>query len=236
MRVQSPYLSRVLNGEGHLSRDQLYLFAKEFGLDPAEAKFLDLLLERDRTAIRGRRQELEAEIQKMRISSQRTQRMVEGMEETSGKGMEEYYYNERLPYLHIALLCKAFSENPSALCKRFNISPSELDSLLTKLERWNLIKRTPHGITVTKDFIHLDKDAPVAPVYWTSHRLRAIDHLKHSRTDEDYFLTATFATDERTRSYIKKRLMKVIAEIADEIKAPEAKDIFQLNLDLFSPL
>ena len=57
-RIQKSYLSKVVTGRADLTTDQLYLICRHLDLDPEAARYLELLLERERSGVAERREEL----------------------------------------------------------------------------------------------------------------------------------------------------------------------------------
>jgi transcriptional regulator with XRE-family HTH domain len=65
--VQRTYLSKMMNREGNLSEDQIFLASKYLGLSPEETDFLLLLRAASATEIPERRLHLESLAEKIRV-------------------------------------------------------------------------------------------------------------------------------------------------------------------------
>src|SRR6186997_1459996 len=71
-RVQKPYLSRVLNRDGHLNADQLFLAADYLGLNAEEKTYLFLVFDHQRSDLGQRREQIEAKLRKFRARAKTT--------------------------------------------------------------------------------------------------------------------------------------------------------------------
>lgn len=91
-RIQKSYMSKVVTGKTHLTADQMFLITRFLELDLDAAKYLELLLERERTGVEGRKQELERQIEVARAPHLASQAYLkaEAVSVSTG-GLTDYY-------------------------------------------------------------------------------------------------------------------------------------------------
>lgn len=234
MGVQKSYLSRVLNGEAHLNADQLYLLAGEINLRDDEFDYLLLLLEIERCGLESRRQGLIRKRDEIRSAKMQSDQFLERTAAVPDiQAFTEYYANPLIPIVHMYLTMPKFLSNPSLAQTELGITPLQLQAALSSLEKCGVLVLDKKRYRLAKINLHLSPDSPLFKIYATQFRLMSIQHLQARSQDPDYFFTASFSTNEKTRREIKKRFLEFLRWMSQEVAKETPSNVYHLNFDLF---
>lgn len=234
--IQKTYLSRALNSDRtHLSQDQLYQACLYLGLPKEERRFAALLLDHERASVGRRREDLAAEIELVRAKKRRTESYLKDMATASGpSGSAAYFLDPEAILVHVFLTTETYAGNVEAIQMRLNLSDARLREILATLQQRGLVGIDEHGAYhVLVDRLHLSSDAEIYPAYRVMQRLKTLERLRQLDGDHAYSFSAVFTADDATRRKIKQMLLALLAEVEPVASNAPAKDVFQLNLDLF---
>lgn len=234
--VQKTYLSRVLNTDGaHLSQDQLFQACLYLGLTKDERRFAGLLLEHERATVNKRRDDLAAEIDAIRKKRSRSESYLRETPTAAGAvGSPAYFLDPEAILVHVFMTTETFAGDVQEIQRRLNLSDVRLSAILAQLQQNGLIGLDDAGCyRVLVDRLHLPSDAEIYPAYRVMQRLKTVERLRQLDSDHAYSFSAVFTADEATRQVIKDKLLRLLGEIEPAASSAPARDVFQLNLDLF---
>lgn len=234
--VQKTYLSKVLNGPGHLNPDQLFSCGEYLKLRIQEIEHLLALREREIAQNSTRATLLTAKINEIRREKLKTDSAIETVPEAAIENRKwEYFTDVDLQLVHLFLTVPYYAENPNEICERIGIGQSRLDSILLKLQDWQLIDYSS-GIYKAKDpQLHLSQDSPAFLAFGILNRLKTIEKIRDVKFDksEDSFFSASFSAKTSFQRKLRKKIQELLKETQGEVIKSKSEQVYQLNIDFF---
>ena len=239
-RVQKTYLSKVLNREGHLNEDQIYLALDYLGLAPDECEFTLLLHSLERSQLVPRRKQIEARVNALRALRLKTEAHLDVNRASASAGVEdltEYYLEPYFQIIHMLLTLRRFQQNPMAVGEALGLPAAVVTKFLRGLERMRLIALTrtqPLQGRVLRDKLHLPQDSSLHSAYSARLRLKAIERMSALKADEGYSFSVLFSTDARVRQKIHSSFMEWLKDVQKMVQNGREEDVYQINFDLLN--
>jgi uncharacterized protein (TIGR02147 family) len=234
IHVQKSYLSRVIAEQAELNADQIYLATKALRLDANQSRFFILLAERDRSALKERREELTKEIARLREESLKTQsHMDDRIVVDDSQKLLNYYLDPLHQVVHIALSVKDLGRKWEILSQLLQIPETKLREVLRRLEDYGLVKFQNGEYAVTSRNLHLPKENPLYPFYLDAIRSRATERLRLISGPSTYAFSAVFSADAATRENIQKNFLVFLKQAQGDVSKAPAEGVYQMNFDLF---
>lgn len=234
--IQKTYLSKVLNSAAHLNPDQLYSAGEYLKVSAGEMEFLQLLRESEIAAHPKRSVELKTQIKKSRIKNLKTEAMIEVAKEDSvATHLWEYYTDVDLQLVHMFLTVRSYAAEPSLICEKIGISQMRLQTILFKLQEWQLVSFKKNVYEAKDPKMHLPEDSPVFLAFGILNRIKAIEKIRQVKADQgdDYFFSAVFSAEEKYQHQLKRKILELLKETQGEVLNSKSEEIYQLNIDLF---
>ena len=233
--IQKSYLSKVRNKKAHLSADQAFGLAEQFGLSEEETEYFILLVEYERTAIDSRRRYLLKQIDRVYQEHRKSDRHVQvktriGEQEAT----LQYYSVPWVQIVHLGLTIERFRRSPQDLATALGVPRQTVADAIEILIRMGLAERKGKSIVSAEDPIHLSKDSPVYPVWRNQLKLLSLNRLSLTPDGLDYSFGVTFSATETVREQIQQRFFQFLKAIEREVKGAASQEVYQLNFDLFS--
>jgi len=233
--VQKTYLSRVLNGDGHLSADQIFLSAKYLGLSEDELALVNLLHDFEKSTISARKEILAREIERCRSRLMKTEEHIHAdrLSTNENVNISEYYLDVHTQLVHMFLSIPKYATKPSEIAKEMQVAPDEIAKQVAILERMGIVRAERGRYRVLRDSVHLSTDSPIYKTFRVLQRLKTCQRLQSKNDERDYSFSVAFSADEDTREKIQQAFLKFISEMEPKVKNAPAKQVFQMNFDLF---
>jgi transcriptional regulator with XRE-family HTH domain len=233
-RVQKTYLSRVFNGDAHLSDDQLFLACEFLSLGDDERRYATLLHQRDRSVVQKKRQRLGREIEAMRARYLKTEgHLAVPPVVTGGHDESVYFLSPHYQLVHMFLMVPRFAQDPARLRQQLGLSEKELADVVTALARLGLVRFEGGRYEVLKPALHLPSDSPLYRSYRALTRLKAMARVDRLEPDAAYNFSVVFTADEPTRRHIQARFLEFLKEVEEAVRAAPSDDVYQMHFDLF---
>jgi hypothetical protein len=234
IRVQRPYLSKVMKGAADLNRDQLFLAASFLSLSKEEAHFAELLLERDRSTLAARKKILEKQISEIQGQHKEIKKNLEAPAAiVSAEDLSRYYLDPMLLVIHIGLTIPRFQEDTELLRKRLGFQRARFQEALFALEQIGLVSLQKNKAQLLKDHLHLPKDSPLFAAHQSLLRMFCLQHLQSQKKKEDTVFSVTFSATEAVRARVHEKFLAFIREVEQEVRGADPAEIYQMNFDLF---
>lgn len=234
--IQKTYLSKVLNGSGHLNADQLFSAAEFLKIKDDQIDFV-LLLRDAQLAQNSKRQKiLQKKIEAIRSQQLKTAAHISTVPlKINPEALWEYYTNFDLQLVHVFLTIPQFAANPTTIGLKIGLEKEQVLNLILKLENWGLIENKNGSIKMSELNTHLPEDSPIVHSYRLLSRLRAIEFLnKHSASktlSDDYSMSALFSAGQGFQKKLRLQLIKLIKEAHSNVSDANPEDVFLLNID-----
>ena len=240
-RVQKTYLSKVLNREGHLSEDQLYLALAFLGFNAEEQEFILLLHSLERSQLPVRRRELESKVDAIRVIKLKTESNLKlESTKTQSHDLTEYYLDPVFQVVHMCLTLKRFQSEPLTIAPVIGLKAKLLIKYLRGLEKMNLVKLTEAGggtiarAQILQDNLHLPEDSVLHPAYAARMRLKGMEKMDQLTNDEAYRFSVIFSTNPRVRQKIHASFLEWLKSVQKSVQGSREEDVYQINFDLFN--
>jgi uncharacterized protein (TIGR02147 family) len=239
IRVQKPYISKVINGRADFNSDQLYMACKYLEFSDEEIEYILLLLEFERCTYPERRLLLENKVESIQDSRRDskhalvTDLQVKGIDDFDGSIYVEYYLNPTILIVHLFLTIPRFRNNLSLIAKELIISEDELNSILIKLVGMNIIEIENDKVKVLIKNMHLPRESKILAAHHSMVKQNGIMRLNRLAHEQKKNITATFASNEKSRKKIEIEFNKFIAKVQEISVQGKPDNCYQLNFELF---
>jgi len=237
-RIQKSYMSKVVTGAAHLTIDQMFLVGRHLELTSEATRYLELLLERERTGVEARARDLDRQIETARAPHLESQSHLkaEAVMVSTG-GLTEYYLDPFNQIVHVCLFIEAYRLDPGCLARDLHQPPLRISGALATLARLGLIKQKKAkggGWELLTTSLHLKRQSPVYRPWRNQLKLLAMNRLDMVRDADSYSFANIFSADRATFEEIQVRFLQFIRNVDTEcIKPAPDRNVFQMAFDLF---
>lgn len=235
-RVQKAYLSRVFRHDADLSQDQLYLACEFLGLHQDQRRFVFVLHELCRSTLLKRRAELQSEIEDLRTKALGTERHIrtKSVSVDAADRLVPYFLDPDVQLVHMFLTVKRYRENLEDIRSKLSLSPAQLSSILTTLERLELVAIRGNSIEVLQDALHLPTSSELFRPYRLLLRNKVLAKMQSLPSDQGQFISVVFSASHGTERTIRERFLQVLRETEDQVRESRTDRVYQMTFDLFS--
>lgn len=232
--IPKSYLSRVMKGDAHLSPDQLWLLCEQASLADEEAQFLLLLLERDRCAVRRRKEVLETRIGAIRAQQARSEAAIKvSTSEEESYALAPYYLDPWMQVIHIALTIPRYRADVGLVAGDLGLPMARVRRVLDKLKELGIISMNGARISVLKDHLHLSRSSPLCASWKKNLRSAAMNCNDLNPNPLNYSFSVVFSSSEEARLEIQRKWFALLKEIESISARHPEEELFGLNFDLF---
>ena len=237
MGIQPSYFSRFIQGNAHISSDQLYLGCQALELSEEETQYLLLLQEWDRCSIASRKVVLKKQIEKIQNDKRNTSQHLKAdfIEPEAHENFSEYYLDPMVSIVHTFLSLKEYQEAAYLMCSCLGLSESRLNEILLLLTKLGIIEIDAKSgrYKLLRDHMHLNKNSTLNRAYQTLFRHTALEHLKRTEEAQKYEFAVTFSADEESRQKIHDEFNVFVKKVETFVRSSPVEGVYQLNFDLF---
>lgn len=239
MRVQKPYVSKVMSGMADFNSDQLFMACRYLGLGSEETDFLLLLLDFDRALYPERRELLEKRIEKIREEKRDTGKKLDSVKKMDGDEFDisiyaDYYLEPDILLTHMMLTVEKFRKNLDLLRECLQMREERLGDILVRLEKMKLIAVKNEKIEILVNSMHLPKDSRLVGAHQQLLRMHCQHRLAQLNRDQKKVFAVTFTSTKKNRGKIEEAFNRFIGEVRGIATKGKAEEVYQLNFDLFS--
>lgn len=234
LRMQKSYLSKIIAKQAVLSKDQAYLLANLICLDSQQIKYLFLIVDRDKAAIKEFKDSLDKEI--LLIQNSRTKSedyLNKELNQTTTSQMQKYYLFPEVQLVHLALSIKEFQSKPERLKESFGISEQLYQDTIQTLVELELIEISAKGISLRKSNLHLPSTSPFFHQWQLQMKLKSIEWGKRLDDQNKYNFITSFTASEEDKDTIRYEFMSFLKKVEVIVKHSKSKNLYQMNFDLF---
>ena len=234
-RIQKSHISRVLNKQAHLHAEQLYVVADACRFTGEEIEYMQCLLNWQRASVTKFRSHAARILKELRRFRTGAQGAIKGDNVSVAQSESANYYSQFfLPIVHMYLCIETYAKNPDQLQERLNLSADTLNLLIDELEQMKIVVRTPTGITVLKESVHLPSSNPLSKTHQLNLHLAACSSLQRDMAQKEMFFSASFSCNQSGVGSIRQKFYDFLQEAQEISEASSGElDIFHMNFDLF---
>jgi hypothetical protein len=233
--VQKTYLSKVLNREGHLTEDQLYLACDYLGFSEDETNYVALVYAHEKSIVPKRREILKKKIESFQNQNRKTEkRIAVTAVEDSSPHIMTYHLDPYFPLIHVFLTIRKYASDVRRISEALAISESQLNYYLTRLEQMGIVRFQAQRFEVLKDNIHLPQDSALYTAFRTRMRIKALEKMDRSPAAESYSFSVVFSSIPQVRQKIQTLILNTIKESQELVSKGKEEEIYQMNIDLLN--
>lgn len=236
MRVQKPFLSKVVNGHNHLTQDHLYLGCKYLRLSKNETDYLALTRDFQTSFLKERQDTLKGIIEKTQNDYLQTDKHITSskIDAATSDSINEYYLDPIYQLVHVALSIARYSEDFRLLAKDLHIPVYRVTAAIERLEELKIVKREGAKINVIAHNLHLPHSAKEYPAWINLLRQEGMNRSRSLPKENSYGFSVVFSTDEKARQEIHERFLKFLNGVQNLVSSSDEKNIYQMNFDLIN--
>lgn len=239
IRVQKPYVSKVLSGLADFNNDQLYMACQYLDFRPEEIQYMLKLLDYEKCWYPERKELLEKEIEEIRRQKRDTGKVIEKSVrqmdalEFDRSEFADYYLNPDIQLIHMYLCIEKYRKNPEHIKAFLDISDSRFETAILKLEAMGLLEIVDNKVNILVNSLHLPKDSSLLMPHQILMKQKSLAHLNNLSSDQKKLFSVTFSSNEKARTKIEEAFNEFIGKVRT-ISMNEGKDdCYQLNFELF---
>jgi uncharacterized protein (TIGR02147 family) len=229
---QPAYLSRVLNGDAHLSPEQADKASHFLGHSPREERYFFFLVLGNRAGTQSLKSRIAGELKAMKEESSQLKSRVPLFQPLSLEGQTTYYSAWYYATIHMLFDIKE-TWTPNRIAETLGLSLKRVQEVLSFLTQNGLLNLTSKGYEIQERETHVDADSPLVAKHHINWRMKAIQNLE--RNDRDSLHYSSVVTVSRKQiPKIREILVSAIADIRKTVRDTEPEDtLYSYSLDLF---
>ncbi|MBC7458004.1 MAG: DUF4423 domain-containing protein [Bdellovibrionaceae bacterium] len=232
--IQKTYLSKVLNKDGNLSIDQLYLACEYLKLSAAESSFVENLFILNTSIVSNRKNKAQQILERLRKENLKSESAITIDNDISlvKLGTEKYYLDPYYQLIHMFLTVERFSMNPILMSSILGLTEKRVNSLINDMTDWKILEQKNGRVVVLKSNMHLTKDSYLNTAFRNFSRIASSSKINALDEDEFYSFSAVISCDEKTKSKIQQRFLEFLKSCQNDVIRAKSDDVYQINFDL----
>lgn len=239
IRVQKPYLSKIMNGRADFNSDQLFMSCKYLEMSEEEISYILLLLEHERCTYPERRKQLHKSIQKIQDSKRDSKNiLIKDIQTRDALDFDEsihieYYLDPIILIVHIFLTIPRFKKNIDSIATELFLSKDHLNDVLKKLVDMSIIEINDGKVNVLIKTLHLPRESKVVSSHQQMMKQYALYRMNRIPVEKKKAFAVTFSSNENSRRKIELEFNKFLAKVREISMEGDKEDCYQLNFDFF---
>ncbi|TNE98781.1 MAG: DUF4423 domain-containing protein [Deltaproteobacteria bacterium] len=239
IRVQKPYVSKVLSGLADFNNDQLYMACQYLDFKPDEIQYMLKLLDYEKCWYPERKKLLEEEISEIRRKKRDTGKVIEkSVKKMDGAEFDrssfaDYYLNPDIQLIHMYLCIEKYRKNPEVIKDILDISSSRFETAILKLEGMGLLEIVDNKIKILVNSLHLPKDSSLLTPHQVLMKQKSLTHINNLAPEEKKVFSVTFSSNEKAKAKIEEAFNEFIGKVRTISMEGAPEDCYQLNFELF---
>ena len=229
---QTSYFSRVLNGEAHFSLEQGQKLNQFLAHGQDESHYFLLLLQLARSGTKELKKYFEKQIESLLEARNRIEKRVASPTKLSDQDESLYYSTWKYAALHMASL-NPKKRSFEALASLLEISLEEVKEKARDLEKMNVVQiKAGEAWPSSATNVHLERESVHISKHHANWRLRGIQEIE-KRKSQGVHYSVVYSGSQAALKNVKKRILKLIEENANEVKASDDEALAAFNLDFY---
>ncbi len=230
LSCQSAYLTRVIDGDAHLSFEQACEVNAFFAHTKEESRFFLLLVSYNRAGSHALKKEMLSQIDEFLEKRLILKDRLDVKKSLSRSDQAIYYSSWHYTAIHFILTIPGLTKK--SIAEYLGISEKTVSEVLEFLESVGLAEAEGNTYKTGITRIHLESDSPMISKHHTNWRLKAM-HAIDLRREKDLHYSSVVTMSEKDAYNIKSVMVKAIEEIRAIVKVSPEEKIFCYTLDFF---
>jgi hypothetical protein len=232
MRVQRPYLSKVLNYSADLNSDQMFLACRFLKFSGEESHYMGLLLEHSRSSSQERKELLWKQITEIQNKNLEIKKHLKAPAVTTQDDRYSLYYlDPMVQIVHLFLTIPRYLAHPERIEEDLKISKKRFTSILKILDELKIIDVQGDSLKVLVQQMHLPKGSPPFGPAQILFRLKSLDRIAEVG-DAGYGFSVSFSADEKTRKATQQNFLEFLKKTEALVGQANPEHVYQINFDL----
>jgi uncharacterized protein (TIGR02147 family) len=229
---QTSYLSRVLKGDAHFSLEQAERMSRFLGHGKDESHYFLLIVQLDRAGSVELREYFNKQVETVLDSRNKIEKRVSSPIKLSEHDETIYYSSWKYAAVHMASLNKK-RRGLEAISEVLSIPMRELRDIAEYLESVGIIEIVGGEIIPgPMNNVHLERTSPNITKHHTNWRLKAVQAVEQKNVENVHY-SVVYSCSKTAFKEVKKRVLKVIEENAEQVKASEDETLAAFTLDFY---
>lgn len=231
LRCRLAYLSRVLNGDAHLTPEQAARVARFLGLNSVESRYFRLLVDLERAGTADLKEILSAELNELKRSNYSIKARLNIEQPLDALAEQEYYASWQISAAHLALTIPG-TDSVEKLAQTLNLPLERTRQLIATLKQCGLITEKSGKLAVTNRVIHGDHRSINARRHLVNWRQKAIDVVQFFEPENLHY-SAVVSLSQSDFHKVREILSQSLERSIQTIKSSEEKTLAAINIDWF---
>lgn len=225
------YLSLILRGDRNLNLDQGMLLANHLELKKIERRYLMRVIELDRAQTKQLKEEIENELEEIRLSENQISKKVEREEfALSMDDAARFFSSWAYSAIHLMAAITPIL-NPTTVARKLKLDVTEVKAIFDFLLRTGLWKKEERRITIGTNFIHLDHLSSLINHHHMNWRLKSLTHHQSLDKEKELAYSLCVALSAEDALKIRNVLLKAIEDIRKTSDPSPSEVLYNLNMD-----
>jgi uncharacterized protein (TIGR02147 family) len=234
LRVSSVLMSQVLGGTRTLQADYAFGIAQFMGLSAGESDYFLLLVQHEYAGTAAYKEHLKKKIETQQANASeikgRVPRDIQLSEETRARFYSHWHYSA------IRLLTDLpNTQAPKAIAEALKIEIARVHEILEFLVDNKLCIRQSGRFQMAVRNTHLENESPWIYSRQLQWRQKALQSMESPRKDS-LFYTGPMVLSNKDRAWVRERLVELVKEVSERVRASPSESLACLNIDWFCPI
>jgi uncharacterized protein (TIGR02147 family) len=226
LQVQAPYMTRVLNGDAHLSPEQALLAAISLKYSSLETEYFLCLVNYGRAGTIELRAHLAAKLEELR---QKGKPSLEDRLGNKEHGLDQaavnlYYSHWIYTALHM-LTSIPEPQTVASICERINLPPNVVEPALGQLVDWRLVEQNGSTYKMLENKMFIQFKTQFINRFHSSWRMKLLQDLEYPPDASARHITLLVGMAESSLPKLREVIERASREVADIVE----KDAVETN-------
>lgn len=232
LNCQRSYLSRIMNGNLHLTPDQAYMLAQFWKLKPLEQDYFLCLVDYDRAASRSYRDHIKHKINELKKRNDSLSERMQRPQPPVITSQEAIYFSTwQWSAIHFVASIPQY-QTIASLSEKLAIPKESLKIFLERLKEIGLVQNQGSRWEFAKGEFHISKDSPFVIQHHQNWRSKAVmDAQVYQRNNIHY--TNIQTASRKDIAALKTMMLEFISESKNLLDPSPPEDCVVFLCDIF---
>lgn len=230
---QRSYLSQVLHGKVHLTRDQAWGLCRFFHLNPDESTYFETLVDFERASSAAYKKYLEDKLDILRKDASQIAKQFSESAGFSEPDALDYFASWLPSAVHILTSIKEY-QDPAKIAARLQINPERVREALQQLEEKGLVKHEKNRWVFGKGVGYVPRESTYVTLHHQNWRQEAVEDARSSKSEGMHY-TMVQSISKKDFEALKGVVLEFIARAKKIAEPSEPELLTTMNIDFFQP-
>lgn len=229
--VQNAYVSKVLNGDAHLSLEQGLRLCDFLALKGDERQYLIWLIERARAGTKELENFFQNLLNQLREKHLNIKERVGSATALTPEAQATYYSHWYYAAIH-AIVSLPGHRTVEDIARALQLDKRKVEDAVVFLVECGMLDQKRDQLTTGAAQIHLDRSSPNIGKHHTNWRIRAIDSLA-SGDEFDVHYSTISSLSKADVEKLRSVLVKTVQEYVETVRPSREETLYSFTLDFF---